>query len=136
MNTTFQLKIGQQVLQESLQIINNTEWVDFLGNSNNKSQLIDLLVKYLLEEYQIDKDIFVNNRLTTYLKAKSWKTFKVGDELYSQHKEADHKIVSQTVFESERGNKTFVLADDSDILILLLWAASSFKSDVFLRQGK
>ena len=25
---------------------NDSEWVDFLGNSNNKSQLIDLLVKY------------------------------------------------------------------------------------------
>ena len=84
----------------------------------------------------MDKDIFVNNRHTTYLKAKSWKTFKVADELYSQHKEADHKIVSQTVFESEKGNKTLVVADDSDIFILLLWATSSFKSDVFFRQGK
>ena len=123
MNTTFQLKIGRQVLQESAKIDQelpkDSEWVDFLSNSNNKSQLIDLLVKYLLEEYQMDKDIFVNNRHTTYLKAKSWKTFKVADELYSQHKEADHKFVSQTVFESEKGNKTLVVADDSDIFILL-----------------
>ena len=43
---------------------NNSECVNFLGNSNCKSQLIDLLVKYLLEEYQMDKD--VNNRHTTY----------------------------------------------------------------------
>ena len=84
----------------------------------------------------MNQDIFVNNRHTTYLKAKSWKTFKVADELYSQHKEADHEIVSQTVFESEKGYKTLVMADDSDIFILLLWAASSFKSDVFFRQGK
>ena len=35
----------------------NSEWVDILGNSNNKSQPIDLLVKHLLEEYQMDKDI-------------------------------------------------------------------------------
>ena len=82
------------------------------------------------------KGIFVNNRHTTYLKAKSWKTFKVAHELYSQHKEADHKIISQTVFESEKGNKTLVVADDSDIFILSLWAASSFKSDLFFRQGK
>ena len=82
----------------------------------------------------MDKDIFVNNRHTTYLKAKSRKTFKVTDELYSQHKETDHKIVYQTVFESEKGNKTLVVADDSDLFILLLWAASSFKSDVFFRQ--
>ena len=84
----------------------------------------------------MNQDIFINNRHTTYLKAKSWKTFKVADELYSQNKEADHKIVSQTVFESEKGNKTLVVADDSDIFILLLWATSSFKSDVFFRQGK
>ena len=85
----------------------------------------------------MDKDIFVNNCHTTYLKAKFWKTFKVADELYSQHKEADHKIVSQTVvFESEKRNKTLVMADDSDILILFLWAASSFKCNVFFRQGK
>ena len=83
---------------------NDSEWVNFLGNSNNKSQLIALLVKYLLEEYQMDKDIFINNCYTTYLKVKSWKTSRVADELYSQHKEADHKIVSQTVFESEKGN--------------------------------
>ena len=115
---------------------NDSEWVDFLGNSNSKSQLMDILLKYLLKEYQMDKDILVNNRHTTYLKAKSWKTFKAADELYSQHKEADHKIVSQTVFESKKGNKTLVVAYDSDIFILLLWAASSFKSDVFFRQGK
>ena len=35
-----------------------------------------------------------------------------------------------------KGKKTLVVADDSDISILLLWAASSFKSDVFFRQGK
>ena len=28
------------------------------------------------------------------------------------------------------------MADDSDIFILLLWAACSFKSNVFFRQGK
>ena len=115
---------------------NDSEWVDVFGNSNNKSQLNYLLVKYLLEEHQMGKDIFVNNRHTTYLKAISWKTFKVTDELYSQHKETDHKIVYQTVFESEKGNKTLVVADDSDLFILLLWAASSFKSDVFFRQRK
>ena len=42
----------------------------------------------------MDKDIFVNNHHTAYLKAKSWKPFKGADELYSQHKEADQKIVS------------------------------------------
>ena len=64
MNTTFQLKISRQVLYESLQVLpNDSEWVEW-GNSNIKSQLIDLLVKYLLEEYQMDKDIFVNNRHT------------------------------------------------------------------------
>ena len=102
---------------------NDSEWVDFLGNSNSKSQLIDIPLKYLLKEYQMDKDVLVNNRHTTYLKAKSWKTFKVANELYSQHKEADHKIVSQTIFESKKGNKTLVVAYDSDIFILLLWAA-------------
>ena len=43
---------------------NESECVNFLGNSNYKSQLIDLLVKYLLEEYHMGKD--VNNRHTTY----------------------------------------------------------------------
>ena len=92
-----------------------SEWVNFLGNSNNL--LIDLLVKYLLEEYQMDKDIFFNNHHTAYLKVKSWKPFKGADELYSQHKEADQKIVSQTVFERKKGNETLVVADDSDIFI-------------------
>ena len=84
----------------------------------------------------MDKDIFVNNHHTAYLKAKSWKPFKGADELYSQHKEADQKIVSQTVFERNKGNKTLVVDDDSDIFILLLWAASSFKADVSFRQRK
>ena len=113
---------------------NDSEWVNFLGSSNNESQLIDLLVKFLLEEYQMDKD--VNNRHTTFLKGKSWKTFKVAVELYSQHEEPDHKNFAQTVFESEKGNKTLVVADDSDIFMLLLWVACSFKSDVFFRQFK
>ena len=54
----------------------------------------------------MDKDIFVNNRHTTYLKGKSWKTFKVADELYSQHEEADHKLFLRQYLKMKREKNT------------------------------
>ena len=50
----------------------------------------------------MDKDIFMNNCYTTYLKVKSWKTFRVANELYSQHKEADHKILPRQYLKVKR----------------------------------
>ena len=46
------------------------------------------------------------------------------------------KLFPRQYLKVKREIKHLAVADDSDIFILLLWAASSFKSDVFFRQGK
>ena len=40
------------------------------------------------------------------------------------------------MFESERGNNVCVVADDTDVYILLLYAAHQFQSKIYFRQGK
>ena len=115
----------------------DNEWFDFLGNAGNKSQLINLLVSHLTGEYEMGKDIYVNNGDTCYFKAQlNQSTSTICDELFSKHREADQKVVSHAVFESERGNNVCVVADDSDIFILLLSVAHLFQTDVYFRQGK
>ena len=115
----------------------DNEWSEFLSNSKNKSQLINLIVSYLTNEYEINKDIYVNNGDTCYFKARSTQSSSsICEELFSKHKEADQKVVFHTVFECERGNNVCVIADDSDIFILLLSVAHLFQTDVYFRQGK
>ena len=46
------------------------------------------------------------------------------------------KLFPRQYLKVKREIKHLVVADDSNIFILLLWAASSFKSDVFFRQRK
>ena len=44
------------------QLPHENEWKDFLDNSKNKSQLINLLVDYVLgDDFQMNKEIYVNN---------------------------------------------------------------------------
>ena len=51
------------------QLPHENEWKDFLGNSKNKSQLINLLVDYVLgDDFQMNKEIYVNNGNICYHK--------------------------------------------------------------------
>ena len=115
----------------------NNDWVDFLCNSDNRNQLISLLVSYLLDDYEMGKDVFVNNKDVCYFK--EWSRGSVSsvcEELISKHREADQKVISHAILESERGYNVCVVADDSDIFILLLSKAHLFPSSVFFWQGK
>ena len=83
------------------------------------------------------KDVFVNNKDVCYFKEGSrGSVSSVCEELFSKHREADQKVISHAIFESERGYNVCVVADDSDIFILLLSTAHLFHSNVFFRQGK
>ena len=90
----------------------------------------------------MNKDVFVNNGDQCYFRPQSSQITSIiceeliCEELFSKHKEADQKVVSHAQFESERGYNVCVVADDSDIFILLLSVAQSFQSYVYFRQGK
>lgn len=51
----------------------------------------------------------------------------ISNQLSSKHKEPDPKVFLHTVFESDKGRDVCVVADDSDILILLLSASNTSK---------
>ena len=56
-------------------------------------------------------------------------------ELFSNHKEADHRLAFHVQYESNLGRTVCVVADDSDVFILLLFTASQCQSTLYFRQG-
>ena len=114
-----------------------SEWKSFPSNDKNKYQLINLLVRFILESGLVhSKNIFVNNGNECYYKGIHEET-KLSEELSSLHKEADPKIPMHAVYASCLDNKSVcVVADDTDVFILLLFVARYFEGNVFFRQGK
>ena len=113
------------------------EWKSFLSNDKNKYQLINLLVRFILESGLVhSKNIFVNNGNECYYKGIHEET-KLSEELSSLHKEADPKISMHAVYACRLDNKPVcVVADDTDVFILLLFVARYFEGNVFFRKVK
>ena len=60
------------------------------------------------------------------------------EDLCSSHKEADQKLPMHAVYASQLHKITpaCVIADDTDVFILLLFVAQHLENTVFFRQGK
>ena len=72
-------------------IPHENEWKDFLDNSKNKSQLINLLVDYVLgDDFSTNKEIYNGN--TCYHKKLDGPSSQ-RNELFSTYKEAYQKAV-------------------------------------------
>ena len=80
-----------------------SEWKSFLSNNKNKYQLVNLLVRFILESGLVhSKNMFVNNGNECYYKGIHEET-KLSEELSSLHLQADPKIPMHAVYASRSG---------------------------------
>ena len=93
------------------------EWEPFLSNDNNKKRL--LLCDYILLPHSIKKNVYVTKGDKCFQKTEH-DVIEI-QTLKSNHKEADRRIIHHAHFASDQHNSVCIVADDSDILVLLLY---------------
>ena len=113
---------------------NANEWSEFLSNTKNKLQLCNLLADYFTSgEIATEKVLFVTKEKICYIKR------QVCPLLYSEHKEADHRIASHAKYASDNDNNEnspiTIVVDDTDIYILLIRIECYYRSKLYFRQG-
>lgn len=94
------------------------KWQEFLGNSENKEELISLIFEYI-------EKLSKNKTLTRpFIFSRGDETFKLVDGksdmiFKSNHEEADTRLVLQAYL--EKGD-VVIACKDTDVLILMVWA--------------
>ena len=78
-----------------------------------------LLCDYILLPHSIKKNLYVTKGEKCFQKTEH-AIFEI-QTLKSNHKEADHRIIDHTHFASNQHDNVCIIADDSDILVLLLY---------------
>ena len=110
------------------------EWQNFLTNAKNKYQVCILLANiFTSEELTTSKTIYVTIENKCFIKV-GWQRREV-EELNSTHREADHRLALHAKFASCPSGSVCVVADDTDVYILLLHIASRCTSTLYFRQG-
>ena len=85
---------GDQFISLSKERLNANEWSEFLSNRKNKLQLCNLLADYFTSgEIATEKILFVTKEKNCYIKHPG-QIRQVCPLLYSEHKEACHRIAS------------------------------------------
>ena len=121
----------------SQKLPNIRDWNDFLTNRINKLQITQLLANFLLSgESDIEKDIFVTKgSLCMYLPQDASHPSVEVPELHSSQKEADPRLALHAVYATARHTGTCVVADDTDVYILLIFVADKCTFNLYFRQG-
>ena len=117
---------------------NANEWSEFLSNRKSKLQLCNLLADYFTSgEIATEKVLFVTKENICYIKLPG----QIGQVclfLYSEHKEADHRIASHAKFGSDNDdnedNSITIVAEDTDIYMPLIRIACYCRSILYFRQ--
>ena len=112
------------------------EWKDFLSNKSNKYQLCYLLADHFTSQtIDTNKNIYVTKGKICFMKNLNQSRVEIS-ELFSNHKEADHRLAFHVQYESNLGRTVCGVADDSDcLLLLLLFTALQCQSTLYFRQG-
>ena len=105
----------------------------------NKIQLCNLLADYFTSgEVATEKVLFGTKEKIFYIKRLD-QIRQVCPLLYSEHKEADHRIASHAKYASDNDNNEnisiTIVADDTDIYILFITIACYCRSRLYFRQG-
>lgn len=113
------------------------DWNDFLTNDSNKMQLTHLLADFILSgESMIGEDIYVTKgNHCMYVAGDGSQSAVDVPELCSQHKEADPRLAHHAVYASTSNAGVCVVADDTDVYILLLFVSCKCDSSLYFRQG-
>ena len=102
-----------------------TKWQQFLRNSENKKQLLGLISKYVLADKgnEIKVPFIITVGDENY---KLKRTGEVESKTNCNHEEADSRIVLLAL---EANSDVVIVAKDTDILILLVWAYTKHNID-------
>ena len=102
-----------------IQVLRNAnEWSEFLSNRKNKLQLCNLLADYFTGgEIATEKILFVTKEKICYIKHPG-QIRQVCPLLYSEHKEACHRIASHAKYASDNDNneKSSIFDLNSELL--------------------
>ncbi len=114
-----------------------SEWNDFLSNDGNKMQITHLLADFILSgESMIGKNVYVTKgSQCMYLAKDSSLPVTEVPDLRSQHREADHRLAYHAVYAASKHSGVCVVADDTDVFVLLLYVSAKCESSLFFRQG-
>ena len=121
----------------SLNQVLANEWSELLSNRKNKLQLCNLLADYFTRgEIATEKILFVTKEKHFYIKRPD-QIRQVCPLLYSEHKEADHRIASHAKYASDNDNNenSSITIDDTDIYILLIRITCYCGFMLYFRQG-
>ena len=112
-------------------------WTDYLSNDQNKHELTNLMIDYLLKGFNsFNRPVYVTNGEKCVL-IRNGNLSNVA-ELQCYHKEADPRLAFHAVYASNisTGEPVCVVSDDTDVFVILLSIVSHMKGTLFFRQGK
>ena len=124
----------REISDLSLQLPKNDEWQNFISSHNNKFQLTKLISDYLLEKTSFSQGLYVTEGQLSVIKKKLHATITSLEALFSNHREADHKIPYHVLFTISPESSVCVSSDDTDIYILMLYIAKHCDGNVYFRQ--
>ena len=116
---------------------NQKAWNSYLSNDQNKRELTQLLIDFVLNgNYSFDKTVFITREEKCFLKRPNEMAIEV-PELQTYVTEADPRLALHAVYSSNLypNQSVCVVADDTDVYILLLSVASQMKGTLLFRQG-
>ena len=115
-----------------------SEWADFLTVESNKSKLIHLLADYFISSNITEKEIYVtevNKSFHVPVPMNSLAISTEVEELYSLQRKADPPIALHVACASASHGGVCVVADATDVFILLLFVAERCTTNLYFRQG-
>ena len=128
----------RKIADLSQQLPRVSEWTDFLTNSKNKCRLTLLADFFLTESRNMGKDIYVTKGNQCYQSTVEVPNNVVEvPDLKSNHREAEPRIAVHAMFASstEDSSAVCVVADDTDVYILLLYVSQYCSGKVYFRKG-
>ena len=113
---------------------NPIEWQEFLPNDKNKLSICKLLAEFFVSgEVYTEKNILVTKEKCFAKYANQVAIEK--PELFSMHREADHRLAFHAKCSADSGDSVCVVADDTDVYILLLFISNQANGTIYFRQG-
>ena len=118
---------------------NAREWSEFLSNRKIELQLCNLLADYFTSgEIATEKVLFLTKEKICYIKRPD-QIRLVCPLLYSEHKEADHRMASHVKYANDNDNNEnssiTIVVDDTDIYMFLIRITCYCRSILYFRQG-
>ena len=114
---------------------NPSEWQEFVSNAKNKLSICKLLAEFFVSgEVYTEKNVFVTKEKKYFVKYANQVAIEK-PEFFAMHREADHWLVFHANCSADNGDSVCVVADDTDVCILLLFVSNQTNGTIYFRQG-